>query len=102
MHADDLVVDDSAARQAIEGVTELLPHLNREATATFVVEAVNSVNAGALVISPQQEEVFGVLDFVREQQAYNFQRLLAAVNVISQEQVVSLRTRTKVMKKRYI
>jgi len=90
VHADDLVVDDGAAREAVKGVAKLLPHLDGEAAAALVVEAVNSVNPRALVIAPQQEKVLGVFDFVREQEAYDLQGLLAAVDVVSQEQVVRL------------
>ena len=57
---------------------------------TFIVEAVDSVDAGALVVAPQEEEVLRVLDLVRQQQADRLQRLLPAVHVVPQEQVVRL------------
>ena len=46
---------------------------------TFVVEAVDSVDARALVIPAEEEEIFGVFNFVREEQAYGLQRLLPSV-----------------------
>ena len=57
---------------------------------TFIVEAVDPVDAGALVVAPEQEEVLWVLDLVGEQEADGLQRLLAAVNVVPEEEVVGL------------
>ncbi len=57
---------------------------------TFIVEAVDPVDAGALVVAPEQEEVLRVLDLVGEQQADGLQRLLAAVDVVPEEEVVGL------------
>jgi len=57
---------------------------------TFVVEAVDAVDAGTLVVAAKQEEVFGIFDLVCEQQADGLERLFAAVDVVSEEQVVAL------------
>ena len=65
-----------------------LPVVERRSRRTFVVEAVDTVNARAFVVPAQDEKVLGVLDLVREQQAYRLQTLLAAVDIISEEQVV--------------
>lgn len=35
---------------------------------TFIVEAVDSVDAGTLVVATEQEEVLGVLDLVRKKE----------------------------------
>lgn len=45
---------------------------------TLVVEAVDAVDRGALVVAAQQEEVLGVLDLVSQQQADRLQTLCAA------------------------
>lgn len=66
MHANDLVVNDGRAGQAIERVAELLPHFYGKASAAFVVKAINAIDSGAFVISAQEKEIFGVLDFVRK------------------------------------
>lgn len=73
MHANDLIVNDSGAGQAVEGVAKLFPHFDREATTAFVVKAVNSIYPGALVVAAQQEEVFGVLDLVGKEQTNYFE-----------------------------
>ena len=56
---------------------------------TLVVEAVNPIDLGALMIATQEEEVLLILDLVGEKQDDHFQRLLASVNIIAKEQVVS-------------
>ena len=43
---------------------------------TFVVESINPVDAGTLVVPSQQEEILGILDLVRQQQANSLQTLL--------------------------
>ena len=42
------------------------------------------------MVASQEEEVLGVLDLVREEKADGLERLLAAVDVVAQEQVVRL------------
>ena len=42
------------------------------------------------MVAPEQEEVLGVLDFVAEEQANSLDGLFAAIDVVTQEQVVSL------------
>lgn len=58
---------------------------------TLVVEAVDAVDGGTLVVAPEQEEVLWVFDLVRQQQADGLQRLFPSVHVVAQEQVVCLR-----------
>jgi hypothetical protein len=44
-------------------------HINQNLTPTFIIKAVDAVDAGALVISAQDKEVLWVLDLVGQQQA---------------------------------
>lgn len=64
---------------------------------TLIIEAVDAVDAGTLMVAPQQEEVLGVLDLVSEQQADGLQRLLAPVHIVSQKQVIALRGEAPVL-----
>ena len=50
---------------------------------TFVIEAVYPIDTRTLVISSQNEEVFGVFDLVCEEEADCLKRLLATVDVIA-------------------
>ena len=98
MHTNDFIVNDGTARQAIKGVAELFPHLDRESTATLIIKAVNPIDPCTLMISAEQEKVLRVLYFVSKQQTYNFERLLPAINIVSQKQVVRLAKMKKVTK----
>jgi len=90
VHAEDLVIDDGSDGEAVEAVGEELPEADAEAALALVVEAVDAVDGGALVVAPEQEEVVRVPDLVRQQQADGLDALLAAVHVVAQEQVVEL------------
>ena len=68
MHANNLVINNSATRETVEGIAKLLPHLDREAAAAFVIKAINPIDSGAFVVSSQEEKVFWVLDFVGKEQ----------------------------------
>lgn len=67
------------------------PELECAFQLTLIIEAVDAIDGGALVVSPEQEEVFWVFDLIGEQQADGFQRLLPSVHIIPKEQVVGFR-----------
>jgi hypothetical protein len=90
VHADDFVVDHRAARETVEGVAELLPHLDREPAAALVVKTVDAIDARALVVPSKKEEVLRVLDLIREQEANNFQRLLSSIHIVAEEKIIGL------------
>ena len=60
MHANDLVADEGRHRETIENVAENLPELDAVATLALVIETVDSVDGGALVIASQKEEILGI------------------------------------------
>ncbi len=64
---------------------------------TLIVKSVDAVNTGALVVPPQQEEVLRVLDLVGEEEADGLERLLSAINIVAQEEVVRLRREAAVL-----
>lgn len=90
MHGENLLVDDSGDRKAVEAIGEGLPKLDVVATLALVVEAIDSVDRGALVVTSEDEEVFGVLDLVGKEQANGLKRLLTSVDVVTEEEVVGL------------
>jgi len=83
MATEDLLVDNSGDRQAVEAIREGLPELDVVSPLAFIVETVYPVYAGALVIAAQQKEILRILDLVCQQQTYRFQRLLASIDVVT-------------------
>jgi hypothetical protein len=90
MHANDLIINNGATRQAVEGVAKLLPHFDGEATTAFVVESVYTVNSSTFMISSQKKEIFWILDFVSKEQTDHFQRLFATVHIVTEKKIVCL------------
>ena len=90
MHGEDLLVDDSGDRQAVEAIGKRLPKLDVVAALALVVEAVDAVDGGALVVASQDKKVLGILDLVGQEEADGLERLLAAVNVVAEEEIVGL------------
>ena len=74
MHAENLLVNQGRNGHDIEDVNKIFPNFKvvfafaciRDIT-TLVVEAVYSIDAGTLVVSPQKEEIFRKLDFVAKE-----------------------------------
>lgn len=97
MHGKNLLVDDSGDRKAVEAIGECFPQLDIVATLALVVEAIDSVDRGALVVTSEDEEVFGVLDLVGKEQANGLKRLLTSVDVVTEEEVVGLRREATVL-----
>ena len=51
MHGEDLLIDDSGNWQAVEAVGESLPQLDVVPSLAFVVEAIDTIDGRAFVIS---------------------------------------------------
>jgi hypothetical protein len=90
MHAQDLLVDDGSDWHRVKDVAEYFPGLEVVLAFALVVESVDAIDSGGLVVAPQQEEVLRVLDLVGQQQADALYGLLAAVHVVSQEEIVDI------------
>ncbi len=88
MNAEDLGGDNGRDGQCVEDVDESLPDLDVDSSFAFVVESINARDIGTLVIATKQEEVFGILDLVAEQKQDGFERLLASIDVVTEEKVV--------------
>lgn len=90
MHSEDLFVNDGSNRKAVEAVGESLPELYVVSALALIVETVDTVDRGTLVVSTQNEEVLRVLDLVGKEEADGLERLLATVDVVTEEKVVGL------------
>jgi hypothetical protein len=98
VHCKNLLVDDGCNWQAVEAIGECLPEFDVVTTLALIVEPVYSVDAGAFVIAAQHEEVLGVLDLVCKKQADGLERLLAAIDIVTQEKVVGFWREAAVLK----
>lgn len=96
MHSEDLFVNDGSNRKAVEAVGESLPELDVVSALALIVETVDTVDRGTLVVSTQNEEVLRVLDLVGKEEADGLERLLATVDVITEEKIVGLGRETAV------
>ena len=90
VHAKNFIVNEGRDRHTVENVLELFPEADAVPIFALIVEAINTVDLAALVVASEEEEVFLELDFVGEQENDGLEGLLATVDVISQEKVVSL------------
>ena len=70
VHAEDLLIDEGCNREAIEAVSEGLPELDVVSSLALIIEAIDSVDGGTLMVAPQEEEVLGVLDLVGEEETH--------------------------------
>ena len=89
MDAENLVVDNCGNWEAIEALNKLLPELQGISSFTLIIKPVDSVDGATFVIASQEEEVLWVLDFVCEHEADDFEILLAAIDVITQKQIIA-------------
>lgn len=99
MHAQNFLVNDSSNWKAVETVSESFPKFDVVSSLALVIEAIDSVDTGALVISSEKEEVLRVLDFVCQKKADGFETLLSSVNIVSEEKVVCLWRETSILEK---
>ena len=99
VHGEDLLVDNGGNGQAVEAIGKSLPELDVVATLALIVKSVDTVDRGAFVVTAENEEVFGIFDLVRKQQADGLEGLLATVDVVTKEEVVRLGRETTVLEK---
>jgi hypothetical protein len=99
MHGEDFLVDNGCNGQAIEAVGERLPQLDVIPPLALIVKSVDTVDRGAFVVPTQDEEVLWVLDLVCQQQADGLERLLATIDVVTEEEVVRLGREAAVLEK---
>ena len=99
MHAKNFVIYEGGNGHTVENVLKLFPNSDGVAAFALIVEPVNSVDLAAFVVSSEEEEVFLVLDLVCKEEENDLERLLAAVDVITEEKVVGLGRKASILKK---
>lgn len=90
MHGENLLVNDGSNGKTIEAIGESLPELDVIPPLALVVEAIDAVDGCTFMVSAKHEKVLWVFDLVGKEKANGLERLLATIDVISEEQVVCL------------
>jgi hypothetical protein len=91
MNAEDLAGNNGCNGKAIESVNEGLPDLDVTPPFALIIEAINAGHVRTFMISSKKKEVFGILEFVAQQQENRLQTLLSTVNIVAQEKIVGCR-----------
>lgn len=97
MCAEYLLIDNGSDGKAVEDIAKGLPELDIVTTTTFIIETINTIDACALVVTAENEEVLRVANLKREQEADGLDRLTAAVDVVSEEEIVCFRWEAAVL-----
>lgn len=85
VHAQDALVDDCRDGQIVEHGAEVAPQAYGVATLTLIVEAVQTCDGNALVVTTQHKYLVRMLDLVRQQQTHGLNTLLAAINKVADQ-----------------
>lgn len=64
MATENLLIYDGSNREAVEAVCERLPEFYVEPALALIIEAIDPVDGGALMVSPQEEEILRVFDLI--------------------------------------
>lgn len=91
MGTKDLLIDNSGDREAVEDIAKGFPELDIVPTTTLIVKAVDAVDACALMVSAEDEEVFRIADLESEQKANGLDTLTSTIDIIAQKEVVGVR-----------
>ena len=92
MQTENLLFDDCCKRQVVKELSELLPDLSIAVLSkTLIVEAIDLCNLATFVIASEDREPFREPYFECNEQSHSLYRVISSVNVITHEQVVSLR-----------
>jgi len=97
VHTEDLVVHKGSKGEAIEHVVERLPNPDVVGSLALVIKSVDAVDGGTFVIPTEEEEVLRILYLVSYEEADCLQTLRAAINIVTEEEIVGLRREATVL-----
>ena len=97
MHGENFLVNDRCNGQTVEAVGKGLPKLDVIPSLALIIKAVDAVDRSTFVIASQDKEIFRVLDLVGKEQADSFERLLASIDIVPQEQIICLRRESTIL-----
>ena len=89
MHAENSILNHGTNRQVVEDLSEGLPKSQGIDSFTLIIKPINSINRRTFMITSKQEEILRIFDFIAKQKDYSLETLLASVNIVSQEEIIS-------------
>jgi hypothetical protein len=89
MHTKNLTIDNRGQTQIIKQIRTVLPNIGTPIVfPTLVIKPVSVGQNSGLVVPPEQDHVFRVLELETEQEEEDLDAELASVDVVSQKEVV--------------
>jgi hypothetical protein len=61
---------------------------------TFIVEAIDTIDTGALMVASEHEKILWIFDLVSKHQTDGLNRLFSTIDVISQKEIISITWKT--------
>ena len=68
---------------------------------TFVVEAIDTIDTGALMVASEHEKILWIFDLVSKHKTDGLDRLFSTVDVISQEEIIGVAWKTCIFEQFY-
>jgi len=64
VHAENLLVNDSGTREAVEAIREGLPKFNSESSLTLIVKSIDTIDRSTFMIAAENEKapITGIID----------------------------------------
>ena len=83
MHTENLFLNDSCHRHAVEAICEYFPQPDIESSFAFVIEAVYAVYRSTFMVASKKEEVLRVFYLVGQKKTHSFKALLSTIDIIA-------------------
>jgi len=97
MHTQNLFINKRHNGHGIENIYKILPDLEVIASLTLItslltliVEAIDAIDAGTLMVAPEQKEVLRELDLIAKQEHHALNGVFSSVDIIPNEEIVTV------------
>jgi len=100
MQTENLRSNDCSQRKVVEQLSKLLPHFSISILPqAFIIEPVNLSDLSALMVASKDGQSLWISHFQSDKESDSLNRVIASINVISHEQVISIRGLSSNLKK---
>ena len=91
MHTKNLFIHQGRDRKAVKDIGKDFPKLDGEASFAFIVKTINLGDLSTFMISTYDVNSILESNFQTYKKCYNFNTVIATINIIAHEQVVRVR-----------